>query len=69
MLTVDARPSDAVAIALRAEAQIFVNESILKITQSTKGTVIKNGEKTPDEEGRWAKILEEMDPAAVRYKI
>ena len=68
-LTVDARPSDAVAIALRAEAQIFVNESVLKITQPTKGTVIKNGEKTPDEEGRWAKILEEMDPAAVRYKI
>ncbi len=68
-LTVDARPSDAVAIALRAEARIFVNESVLKITQPTKGTVIKNGERTPDEEGRWGKILEEMDPAAVRYKI
>ena len=68
-LTVDARPSDAVAIALRAEAQIFVNESVLKITQPTKGTVIKNGERIPSEEKKWAKILEEMDPATVKYKI
>jgi bifunctional DNase/RNase len=68
-LTVDARPSDAVAIALRAKAQIFVNESVLKITQPTKGTLIKNGEKIPAEEKKWAKILEEMDPATFRYKI
>ena len=68
-LTVDARPSDAVAIALRAEAQIFVNESVLKITQPTKGTIIRNGERIPAEEKKWAKILEEMDPAAVKYKI
>jgi bifunctional DNase/RNase len=68
-LTVDARPSDAVAIALRAEARIFVNESVLKIIQPTKGTIIRNGERIPEEEKKWAKILEEMDPAAVRYKI
>jgi uncharacterized protein len=68
-LTVDARPSDAVAIALRAKAQIFVNESVLKITQPTKGTIVRNGERIPAEEKKWAKILEEMDPAAVRYKI
>ncbi len=68
-LTVDARPSDAVAIALRAEARIFVNESVLKITQPIKGTAIKNGERIPAEEKKWAKILEEMDPAAVKYKI
>ena len=68
-LTVDARPSDAVAIALRAEARIFVNESVLRITQPTKGTVIKSGERTPAEEKKWSKILEEMDPSAVRYKI
>ena len=68
-LTVDARPSDAVAIALRAKAQIFVNESVLKITQPAKGTIIRNGEKIPAEEKKWAKILEEMDPATFRYKI
>lgn len=68
-LTVDARPSDAVAIALRAEAMIFVNESVLKITQPTKGTIIRNGERIPEEEKKWSKILEEMDPATFRYKI
>ena len=68
-LTVDARPSDAVAIALRAEARIFVNESVLRIIQPTEGTVIKSGERTPTEEKKWAKILEEMDPATVKYKI
>jgi bifunctional DNase/RNase len=68
-LTVDARPSDAVAIALRAEAQIFVNESILRKIKSTEETVIKNGERIPSEEKKWAKILEEMDPSTVKYKI
>jgi len=67
-LTVDARPSDAVAIALRAEARIFVNESVLRKTQPTKGTVI-SGERTLKEEEKWAKILEEMDPNAFKYKI
>jgi len=68
-LTVDARPSDAVAIALRAEAQIFVNESVLKKINPAKETVIKNGERIPSEEKKWAKILEEMDPSTVKYKI
>jgi bifunctional DNase/RNase len=67
-LTVDARPSDAVAIALRAEARIFVNESVLRKTQPTKGTAI-NGKRTLKEEEKWAKILEEMDPEAFKYKI
>ena len=67
-LTVDARPSDAVAIALRAEARIFVNESVLRKTQPTKGTAI-NRERALKEEDKWAKILEEMDPDAFKYKI
>jgi bifunctional DNase/RNase len=67
-ITVDARPSDAVAIALRAEARIFVNESVLRKTQPAKETVII-GERTPEEKDKWAKILEEMDPNAFKYKI
>ncbi|MDL1958880.1 MAG: bifunctional nuclease family protein [Deltaproteobacteria bacterium] len=67
-LTVDARPSDAVAIALRAEARIFVNESVLRKTQPAGGTAI-NGERILKEEEKWAKILEEMDPDAFKYKI
>jgi bifunctional DNase/RNase len=67
-LTVDARPSDAVAIALRAEARIFVNESVLIKTQPTEGTAI-NGKRTLKEKEKWAKILEEMDPDAFKYKI
>jgi bifunctional DNase/RNase len=57
-----------VAIALRAEARIFVNESVLRKTQPTKRTAI-NGERTLKEEEKWAKILEEMDPDAFKYKI
>jgi bifunctional DNase/RNase len=68
-ITVDARPSDAVAIALRAKAQIFVNESVLAKSQPAKGPIVKNGEKTPEEEKKWAKILEEMDPSSFKYKI
>jgi len=68
-LTVDARPSDAVALALRTKAQIFVNEFVLNKIKPTKETVTKNGEAIPSEEKKWSKILEEMDPSTIKYKI
>lgn len=61
-LRVDARPSDAIALALRAGAPIFVAEQVLNA--SIKPAQGAGGEaEIDDEEGRkYAEILEGLDP-------
>ncbi len=66
-IEVDARPSDAVALALRAGAQIYVEEDVLLKSQPQKGTPAT--EINSDEEKKWAEILEELDPEAFKYKM
>ncbi len=53
---VDSRPSDAIALALRTEAPIFVAEEVL-----TKATSDERPEQMPDDE-KLKKWLEEIDP-------
>jgi bifunctional DNase/RNase len=55
-LVVDARPSDAIAVALRVGAPIYVTE---KVIEKAKATDIAN--RVSDEE-RMKKWLEEVDP-------
>lgn len=62
--TMDSRPSDAIALALRAQAPIFVAEKVLEQSQ------------VPGEGGRaesekdWQEILEGMDPEDFgKYKM
>ncbi|MEW5912016.1 MAG: bifunctional nuclease family protein [Thermodesulfobacteriota bacterium] len=62
--TMDSRPSDAIALALRAEAPIFVAEKVLEQSQ------------VPGQGGRaeadksWEDILESMDPEDFgKYKM
>lgn len=55
-LTLDARPSDAIALALRAEAPIFVLSSVLDKAQAADRAT-----KTSDEE-QLKKWLEEISP-------
>ncbi len=59
-MDIDARPSDAIAIALRAEAPIFVNESVLKKSKSLEPNY-KETVKT-SEGKKWTEILESMNP-------
>ena len=60
-IVIDARPSDAVALSLRTNAPIFVEESVLnkvgKMHYLT--TNFKDGKKHGE---NWRKILEELDP-------
>ncbi len=63
-LVLDGRPSDAIALALRASAPIFVEESVLEKSQST-------GE-TPDAQSaeRLRKWLEDVDPDSLgKYRM
>lgn len=63
-IAVDARPSDAIALALRARAPIFVEESVIDNAK----TVDLSGEK-PDTD-RLQKWLESLDPDDLgKYKM
>ncbi len=61
----DSRPSDAVALALRVDAPIFVHEQVLRKTHSSPQEILAAAEKE-----EWKKILEEMDPEDFgKYKL
>ena len=55
VVEVDARPSDAIALALRTGSPLYVSRDVLEKAQ------VGNGEAT-DERERVRKLLEEMDP-------
>jgi len=55
-LSVDSRPSDAIALALRVDAEIFVEEEVLEKSKTLK----PDGEETDPE--RLKKWLEEVNP-------
>lgn len=63
-MTVDSRPSDAIALALRTDAPIFVLPSVLEKAQAVDLTL-----ESGDEE-RLKKWLEEVDPEDLgKYKM
>ena len=53
--SVDSRPSDAIALALRAQAEIFVEEEVLEKSK----TLRTEGASDPDKLKKW---LEEVNP-------
>jgi bifunctional DNase/RNase len=63
-LTVDSRPSDAIALALRVDAPIFVDESVLTKAESVEVKVAKEPESTvkPDDPARIKEWLESLKP-------
>jgi len=70
--SVDARPSDAVALALRTGAEIKVNEEILEHPSSTTcsaGHDSAEDDRCSDRTEQWTKVLEELDPDSIKYKI
>lgn len=65
---IDARPSDALAIALRTEARIYVNERVFAKSRSveTASTV----EDENEEAKKWTDILENLSPEDFgKYKM
>jgi uncharacterized protein len=59
-LVIDARPSDAIALALRTNASIFVEENVIK--KSAKVELSKKEDKVVVETGEWEEILENLSP-------
>ena len=58
---VDARPSDSIALALRTNADIFVDEDVMQTGQGWSAKEPRKTEKEKAEELR--KFLENMDPS------
>lgn len=64
-IAVDARPSDAIAIALRANCPIFVSKKVKERSKRIDLTT-----KTRVEKGDWEGILEKLSPEAFgKYKM
>lgn len=80
--TMDARPSDAMAMAVRCKAPIFVDSKVidkLKASLADQKQATENQEETPEkvevldesEDGeRWAEYLKNLDPEEFgKYKV
>ncbi|MFQ3640121.1 MAG: bifunctional nuclease domain-containing protein, partial [Chloracidobacterium sp.] len=63
MIFLDARPSDAIALALRVDAPIFVHESVLESSTSVlvERSDGESVEKTDDLEFDWPDEIDESD--------
>ncbi|UCG05024.1 MAG: bifunctional nuclease family protein [Desulfobacterales bacterium] len=56
----DARPSDAIALALRYDAPIFVDDSVMKKSKMSEGEMEVMD--TSEEGKKWADYLENLNP-------
>ena len=66
--TIDARPSDAIAIALRTQSPIYVDEDVIKKSKKMDLESIKEAGKT-DESKELKDLLERMSPDDFEYKM
>ncbi|MFH0810542.1 MAG: bifunctional nuclease family protein [Pseudomonadota bacterium] len=67
-MTIDARPSDAIALALRTDSPIFVADEVIE--QSLKTAVAKKEDEPKDDTARWTDILENLKPEDFgKYKM
>jgi len=69
-LTIDSRPSDAIALALRTQAPIFVSDEVLR--KSRQVDAVREGVPADkSEQGKkWQDILEELNPEDFgKYKM
>jgi len=56
---VDSRPSDAIALALRADCPIFVDEEVIKASKNTVPTGEESGEESALGEEEWPDVIGE----------
>jgi bifunctional DNase/RNase len=56
-LMLDSRPSDAIALALRADCPIFVNEEVIRASRNTVGSVGEESSEGAEEE--WPDVIGE----------
>lgn len=70
-LTIDSRPSDAVALALRAEVPILASEEMLMSVKAEEGKnyQVVLDDKNAENKDKWNEILDNLDPDHSKYKM
>jgi hypothetical protein len=64
---IDARPSDAIAVALRSNSPIFVDK---KVFEKSKKLLFKYDPSASDESNKWEEVLENLPPEEFgKYKM
>jgi len=58
--SIDSRPSDAIALALRAKALIFVNESVIEAAKNLE--IPESVKEKSEEKDQWKKWLDKIKP-------
>lgn len=64
LISIDSRPSDALALALRTDSPIFVEEEVIKTSKATSADKEKSGD---EELKRWLENLNDEDLG--KYKM
>ena len=69
-LSIDSRPSDAIALALRTESPVFVHEEVLKRSKAIDMDQFSEEEISLEDKEKWKEILENLSPEAFgKYKV
>ncbi len=69
-LSIDSRPSDAIALALRTEAPIFVSDDVLKKSKQIEVAKESVPADKSEKGKRWQDILEKLNPEDFgKYKM
>jgi uncharacterized protein len=58
-MVLDSRPSDAIALALRADCPIYVDEEVIKASQKSSPAEDESGEEAPLGEEEWPDVIGE----------
>lgn len=67
-LSMDSRPSDAIAVALRTNAPIYVDSKVME--KSRRIDLSKTGDEDSSKKQKWAEILENLSPEDFgKYKM
>jgi bifunctional DNase/RNase len=67
IVTVDSRPSDAIALALRTDSPIFVTDEVISKSSSATSTTLSAERSSPEEIRQW---LENLSPEDMgKYKM
>jgi hypothetical protein len=69
VFTMDSRPSDAIALSIRFNAPIFVDEKVIAALKPGEGKIYQVGDQS--EEGKkWAEYLDRLSPEDFgKYKV
>jgi uncharacterized protein len=78
VLRIDSRPSDAIAVALRAEAPVFIHERVLERVQfvddplaasDDESADLAGDDEAPQSDDEMRQMLEDMDPDDFKYRM